>query len=70
MENDLLCEHEAARAIRMSVAFLRAGRCRGTLGNQTPCPPHLKLGRAVRYRRSDLQIWLEARRVQPSPHAA
>ena len=58
----LLNEHGAAAYIGLSVAFLRAARCRG-LSDRTPSPPYLKLGRAVRYDRADLDAWLDARRV-------
>ncbi len=54
----LLNEHAAAQYLGISVAFLRSARCRG-LGNRPP-PPYLKLGRAVRYRRADLDAWLDA----------
>ena len=63
---DLLNESDAARLIGMSVSFLRAARFRGVLGNRTPAPPHLKLGRAVKYDRRDLEAWLAARRVDPA----
>jgi predicted DNA-binding transcriptional regulator AlpA len=76
-ENQLLDESKAASLIGMSVAFLRRGRHEGIVGGRTPAPPHLKLGRAVRYLRSDLDAWLAARRVDPvkrkaaaNPHAA
>jgi len=49
----------------MSVSFLRAGRCRGVLGNRTPPPPHLKIGTRVFYDLADLDRWLEERKVQP-----
>ena len=63
---DLLTETDAARLIGMSVSFLRAARFRGVLGNRTPPPPHLKLGRTVRYDRRDLEAWIAARRVDPT----
>ena len=52
MGTELLTEHQAARAIGMSVAFLRAGRSKGIVGNCTPPPPYLKLGRTVKYARA------------------
>jgi hypothetical protein len=66
----LLLEAEAAQYIRMSVPFLKAGRLNGTIGNRTPPPPHLKIGRAVRYDKRDLDSWLAARRVDPSARTA
>jgi predicted DNA-binding transcriptional regulator AlpA len=63
---DLLSEAAAAKLIGMSVAFLRMDRCRGTLGNRTPPPPYLKLGRTVRYDRADLDSWLTERRIDPA----
>ena len=33
-------------------------------------PPYIKLGAAVRYRRSDVDAWLEANTVRPSGSAA
>jgi len=60
---DLMTEKAAAELIGMSTAFLRAGRLHGVLGNRTPAPPHMKLGRAVRYSRADLDRWLADRRV-------
>ncbi len=62
---ELLDEKPSADYIGMSVAFLRKGRCEGIVGNRTPPPPHLKLGRAVKYARADLDAWLAARRVDP-----
>lgn len=58
----LFDERIAADYIGMSMAFLRCGRSRGTVGNRTPSPPFLKLGRSVRYDRRDLDEWLAARR--------
>jgi hypothetical protein len=63
---DLVDEVAAAKYIAMSVAFLRAARCHGRLGHRTPPPPHLQLGRAIRYAISDLDAWLAARRVDPA----
>jgi hypothetical protein len=65
MVRELLDEKAAAAHIGMSVSFLQAGRLNGTLGNRTPSPPYLHLGRSVRYDRADLDAWLNARRVDP-----
>lgn len=66
----LLTDSQAARYIGLSAAFLRKGRCVGVLGNATPPPPHLKIGRAVRYRMADLDAWLAARVVDPANRSA
>lgn len=59
----LLTEAEAAVYIGMSPAYLRMDRCRGHVGNRTPGPAWMKLGRAVRYDMRDLNAWLADRRV-------
>lgn len=64
--NALLTDTQAAAYIGLSAAFLRKGRCVGILGNATPPPPHLKIGRAVRYRVTDLDAWLTARLIDPA----
>jgi hypothetical protein len=67
---DILDEFAAADHIGMSVQFLRSGRCAGIVGNRTAPPRHLKLGTAVRYRRSDLDSWLAERVVDPAARHA
>jgi hypothetical protein len=61
----LFSTKQAAAYIGMSAPFLAIGRQTGIVGNRTPPPPHLKIGRAVRYARADLDAWLAARRVDP-----
>jgi hypothetical protein len=67
---NLLNEVEAADYIAMTVSFLQAGRLHGIVGGRTPPPPHLKLGRSIRYDRRDLDAWLAARRVDPMARKA
>jgi predicted DNA-binding transcriptional regulator AlpA len=55
-----LTEFEAARYIGMSRSWLAQARMTG----DAKAPPFLKIGRAVRYLRSDLDNWLEQRRRQ------
>ncbi len=50
----------AANYIGVSRQFLEIGRHKGE------GPPYIKLGRAVRYKRSDLDAYMAARRRQPS----
>lgn len=50
-------EKEAALYIGMSVAWLRISRMHG----RPDAPPFLKIGRSVRYRKEELDSWLEGR---------
>jgi len=59
-----LNEQDAARYIGLSVPFLRQSRCNGNLPGRTTAPPFLKIGRAVRYLKADLDSWLEENRVE------
>ena len=49
----------AARYIGMSVSFLRQSRCEGQVGNRTPGPKFIKIGRSIVYRIVDLDKFLE-----------
>jgi len=48
---------EAAKYLNLSVTWLEAMRSQGR------GPVYCKLGRAVRYRKEDLDAWVTARRV-------
>jgi len=63
---DLLEERQAARLVKVLPHTLMVWRCR------TPhkAPPHLKLGRKVYYRRTDLRDWLAAQVVRAREGAA
>src|SRR3954453_7934084 len=54
---DMLRSAEAARYIDMSDFWLRQTRMAGRIDG----PPFLRQGRAIRYRRGDLDCWLEPR---------
>jgi len=54
-DTELLKPIKAARFINMSESFLAKARMKGD------GPTYLKLGRAVRYRKSDLVAWLKRR---------
>jgi predicted DNA-binding transcriptional regulator AlpA len=57
-----LKDPEAAHYIGMSESWLRQSRMRGN----PDAPPYLKISKAVRYLRTDLDDWLEKRRhVEP-----
>ncbi|MES9934747.1 MAG: helix-turn-helix domain-containing protein [Candidatus Sedimenticola sp. PURPLELP] len=55
--DQLLTEAEAAKIIGFSRNTLRAWRDTGRT-NKFPPPPFIKCGRSVRYRASDLHLWI------------
>ena len=57
MENDLLDSAETSQLINVSQGTLAVWRstCRYNL-------PYIKVGRLVRYRRSDIEDWLDRRK--------
>ncbi|WP_411992540.1 helix-turn-helix transcriptional regulator [Agarivorans sp. DSG3-1] len=54
----VLTEQETSIYIGMSRSYLRQARMSGNRDNHTPAPPFIKIGRAVRYLREDLDAWL------------
>jgi excisionase family DNA binding protein len=52
---DILKTEQAAEYLQLSEASLNRWRCYG--GG----PEYVMLGRAIRYRRSDLEAWLQSR---------
>lgn len=58
LQKQALTEVEAANNIGMSRSFLAQARMEGQRDNRTPAPPFIKIGRAVRYLRHDLDQWL------------
>lgn len=63
VESDLMTRREAAAYLRWKEQSLAAAACRGD------GPPYVKVGRSVRYRKSDLDRWLDARTVTPGLQA-
>ena len=57
-ESPLMTEREVAALLHLAPNTLAIWRCRGIDG-----PPYMKLGRAVRYRRTDVMSWLKSREV-------
>ena len=55
LEDLLFDEAQAAQIIDVTDKCMQAWRCRG--GG----PAYLKIGRLVRYRKSDINAWLESR---------
>lgn len=61
-----LTEAETATYISMSQSFLRQARMNGDRVGRTPGPPFLRIGRAIRYLREDLDTWLDQFRITSS----
>lgn len=59
MGNDRLIPDKAAHYIGISVHLLNKWRSQGK------GPPYYKLGGIVKYKRKDLDEWVEAQRVTP-----
>ncbi len=62
MNKEILTEKEASEYIGMSRSFLRQDRMNGYRTNRTPGPTFIKIGRAIRYSKSDLEQWLNLHR--------
>ena len=54
MTGNVLTERETAEYLRMSISWLRQARMNG----HPEAPPYVKIGRAIRYLRADLDDWL------------
>jgi predicted DNA-binding transcriptional regulator AlpA len=63
MSKDILTEKEAATYIGMSRSFLSQDRMNGYREGRTPGPVFMKLGRSIRYRKEDLNMWLSEQRI-------
>ena len=57
-KDNCLTTAEAAAYVSMSESWLRQRRMTGPLNDQRPAPPFVRLGRSVRYLKSDLDQWL------------
>jgi len=55
----LLLREEAAKLLRKKESWLKWAERHGVI-------PHLRVGRAVRYRESDLAAWVEQCTVRPT----
>ena len=58
MSKNTLKEKEASEYIGMSRSFLRQDRMNGYRDGRTRGPDFMKFGRAIRYRKEDLDNWL------------
>lgn len=61
--DDLITEVEAARALCVSPGTLKAARLHRLQSNPLRNLPHVRIGRSVRYRRSDIAAWIEANTI-------
>ena len=61
VERELLDEHETANYLGISLSTLRRYRYR--VGDRTDGPQIVKIGRAVRYARSDLAKFIKAQKA-------
>jgi predicted DNA-binding transcriptional regulator AlpA len=59
----VLTEAQAAEYLGLSRATLRRSRMQGSRDKHCPTPPFVRLGRAIRYRKVDLDKFLEAHLV-------
>ena len=59
----LLTEEQAANILQISPFTLLRLRVHGLKGRAGP--PWIKMGKSVRYRRSDLDAWIEKQVVRP-----
>jgi predicted DNA-binding transcriptional regulator AlpA len=55
---ELLNVKQVSQLINIPVSTLNKGRMTGTLHGQTPLPHHVKIGKTVRYFRSEVDRWL------------
>lgn len=54
-----LTEAETAAYIGLSRSFLAKSRMQGHVADRTLAPPFIKIGNRVRYRKDDLDHWIE-----------
>jgi predicted DNA-binding transcriptional regulator AlpA len=59
-------EKQASNYIELSTSTLRQARCHGEREGKTPVPKHIKIGRAVRYLKEDLDQFLDEMSAQMS----
>lgn len=57
---------QAAAYLGMSESWLRQRRMTGHLGGQRVAPPFVRLGRSVRYKKSDLEQWVADQTHRPA----
>lgn len=60
---EILNEKDAAEYIGMSRSYLNSDRSNGPRVKRTKGPVFMKIGKAVRYRKEDLDEWLQQNRI-------
>jgi predicted DNA-binding transcriptional regulator AlpA len=60
MEKRLLTSKEAAAYIGVAESYLRQVRMTGQIGGRMVPPPHIEMGRSIRYDKVDLDNWIDA----------
>jgi predicted DNA-binding transcriptional regulator AlpA len=58
-DKNVLNEVETAEYLGLSRATLRRARMQGNCDKHCPSPPFVRLGRAIRYRKADLDQFLK-----------
>ena len=60
MEKRVLTTREAAEYLGISYSYLRTIRMTGQIKERLAPPPHVFIGRALRYVKEDLDRWIDA----------
>ena len=63
---ELVTEREAAKALGVSPGTLKAARLHRLQSNPLRDLPHVRIGRSVRYKKSDIAAWVETNTIRPS----
>ncbi|MAS10318.1 helix-turn-helix domain-containing protein [Salinisphaera sp.] len=65
----LVTPEHAAKALSVSESTLKAARLHHLKSNPLRDLPYVRIGRSVRYRRSDIEAWIESNVIDPSSGA-
>lgn len=63
---EVLMEMDAAEYLGLSRSTLRQSRMNGVRERHVSSPPYVKIGRSIRYLKSDLNKWLEEHKHVPN----
>ena len=67
---ELMTEPVAAKDLGVACGTLKAARLHRLESNPLRTLPYVKIGRSVRYRKSDIAAWIEANTIQGAGHAS